>query len=96
MSRAKTCRWCGRDLDDGAFPVAPGKKRAKSDYCGDCWRWPLTPDHRLVVLRHRIRRLSCARSVAQPSLFPGLVERVLVGELAEYRAELAELERNAA
>lgn len=90
--RLRRCFWCHRRLPLLAFPPNPNAPRgpSRSRYCSGYWEIPIAPELQVLRLRYAVAVLS--RRWAQPSLFPDLVERVMVEELAGYRRELAELE----
>lgn len=84
--------WCRRRLPLRKFPPIPDRPRAKSPYCSGCWEYPVPAELQARFLWHAISVL--ARRWAQPSLFPGLVEQVMVRELAKFRDQLEELEED--
>ena len=91
ITRLRRCAYCRRRLPLREFPSAAPQRREKSRYCSGCWKEPVRPELKVLFLRHSIEILSDRWS--QRSLFPDLVERVMVGELASYQEKLRELEK---
>lgn len=89
--RPRGSRWSGEGPRPPQGPSGyPNVPHLRSRYCSGCRGNPIDPELRIPRLRYAVAVLS--RRWAQPSLFPGLVERVMVKELTDYLRKLAELE----
>ena len=84
----RRCAYCRRRLPLRKFPAAAPQGRKKSRYCSGCWEYPVRAELKIRFLRHSIEVL--LERWSQRSLFPDLVERVMVGELESYREQLHE------